>query len=67
MNYLQRSKKHHFFFGGGGQEGGGGAGEGVCWGQGVKGCGAGVDEQTDEQAQTNLLLQFLRRWGHYNA
>ena len=28
---------------------------------------AGVDGWTDEQAQTNLLLQLLRSWGHNNA
>ena len=29
--------------------------------------GEGVDERTDEQAQTNLPLQLLRSWGHNNA
>ena len=31
------------------------------------GGGGGVDGQTDEQAQTNLLLQHLQSWWHNNA
>ena len=31
------------------------------------GMGPGVDEWTDEQAQTNLPLQLLVGWGHNNA
>ena len=42
---------------------GGGAGAGMC----VCAEGGGVDGWTDEQAQTNLPLQFLRSWGHNNA
>ena len=38
-------------------------GMGVGWG----GLGGGVDGRTDEQAQSNLPLQFLRSWGHNNA
>ena len=34
---------------------------------GGEGDGGGVDGRTDEQAQTNLSLKFLRRWGHNNA
>ena len=34
------------------------------WGGGGKG---GVDGWTDEQTQTNLPLQLLRRWWHSNA
>ena len=38
-----------------------GAGGGVNgW---VSECGGGVDGWTDEQAQTNLPLQFLQSWG----
>ena len=48
-----KKKKKIFFFGGGG----GGRGRG--WG--------GIDGRTDEEAQTNLPLQLLRSWGHYNA
>ena len=36
------------------------------WGKGA-GLGGVLDGWTDEQAQTNLLLQFLRSWGHNNA
>ena len=43
------------FFGGGG---GGGDGRGE---------GEGLDGWTEEQSQTNLLLQLLRSWGHNNA
>ena len=46
--FLQsKSKKKKIFFWGGGGGGGGG----------------GVDWQTDEQAQTNLLLQLLQSLG----
>ena len=36
--------------------GGGGGGEGFRW-----------MNRSDEQAQTNLLFQLLRSWGHNNA
>ena len=39
-------------------------GVGVGVGRGV---GEGIDGWTDEQAQTNLPLQLLRRRGHNNA
>ena len=44
-------------------EGGGGGGVGE---RGIVGLGR-VDRWTDEQAQTNLPLQFLRSWGRNNA
>ena len=48
-------KRHFVFFGGGGGVGGGRRGDGcVCW---------GVDGWIDEQAQTKLPLQLLRRGG----
>ena len=36
-------------------------------GRGEWGWGRGVDGWSDEQAQTNSLLQILRSWGHNNA
>ena len=49
--YYESKFKIFFFWGGGGR-----------WGGGV-----GVVRRTGEQAQTNLLLQLLRSWGHNNA
>ena len=54
MNFFHKeskSKKKMFFF---------------FW-RGGGGKGPGVDGWIDEQAQTNLLLQLFRSWGHNNA